>query len=60
MLIVAALAVKSDDGKMINALQKSWQKMTPAAHTEALKLKYGAREQSLIERALAEPNSPSP
>ncbi len=50
---LAALAAKSDDGKMINALQKSWKKMTPAAHTEALKLKYGAREQSLIERALA-------
>ncbi len=49
----AALAAKSDDAKMINALQKSWKKMTPAAHTEALKLKYGVREQSLIERALA-------
>ena len=49
---LAALAAKSDDAKMINALQKSWKKMTPAAHTEALKLKYGAREQSLIERAL--------
>lgn len=50
---LAALAAKSDDGKMINALKKSWKKMTPAAHIEALKLKYGAHEQSLIERALA-------
>jgi hypothetical protein len=50
---LAALAAKSDDEKMINALRKSWKKMTPAAHTEALKLKYGTREQSLIERALA-------
>ena len=50
---LAALAAKSDDAKMINALQKSWKKMTPAAHAEALKLKYGAREQSLLERALA-------
>jgi hypothetical protein len=49
---LAALAAKSDDAKMINALQKSWKKMTPAAHAEALKLKYGEREQSLIERAL--------
>lgn len=48
---LAALAAKSEDTKMINALQKSWKKMTPAAHAEALKLKYGAREQSLIERA---------
>jgi len=50
---LAALAAKSDDEKMINALRKSWKKMTPTAHAEALKLKYGMREQSLIERALA-------
>jgi hypothetical protein len=48
----AALAAKSDDEKMINALKKSWQKMTPAAHAEALKLNYGAREKELIARAL--------
>ncbi len=47
------LAAKADDEKLINALQKSWKKMTPAAHAEALKLNYGARERSLIERALA-------
>lgn len=47
------LAAKADDEKMINALQKSWKKMTPAAHAEALKLNYGAREKSLIARALA-------
>ena len=49
----AALAAKSDDGKMINALRKSWQKMTPAAQAEALKLSYGPREKKLIELALA-------
>jgi hypothetical protein len=48
----AALAAKTDDAKMINALQKSWKKMTPAAHAEALKLNYGERERALIERAL--------
>lgn len=48
-----ALAAKSDDEKMINALRKAWQKMTPAAHAEALKLKFGPREQTLIQRALA-------
>jgi len=47
------LAAKADDEKLINALQKSWKKMTPAAHAEALKINYGTREQSLIERALA-------
>jgi len=49
---LAALAAKSDDDKMINALQKSWGKMTEAARTEALKLNYGGREQKLIEQAL--------
>jgi len=49
---LAALAAKSDDEKMINAIQKSWHKMTPAAHAEALKLNYGPRERNLVERAL--------
>jgi DNA-binding FadR family transcriptional regulator len=48
----AALAAKSDDDKMINALQKSWAKMTGAARTEALKLNYGEREKTLLHRAL--------
>ena len=50
---LAPLAAKSDDEKMINALQKSWKKMTPSAHAEALKLNYAPREKSLIEKALA-------
>jgi hypothetical protein len=48
----ADLAGKSTDEKMINAVQKSWKKMTPAAHALALKLPYGPREKALIERAL--------
>jgi len=48
----AALAAKSDDEKMINALRKSWEKMTEAARAEALKLNYGDHEKSLIARAL--------
>jgi hypothetical protein len=48
----AALAAKSDDDKMINALQKSWAKMTEAARAEALKLNYGDREKALLHRAL--------
>ena len=48
----AALAGKSDDDKMINALRKSWAKMTEAARTEALKIKYGDREKALLQRAL--------
>lgn len=46
------LAAKTADDKMITALQKSWQKMTPAAHAEALKLNYTSREKDLIQRAL--------
>src|SRR5215469_13804160 len=48
----APLAAKTDDEKMINALKKSWEKMTEAARAEALKLKYGDHEKNLIERAL--------
>jgi hypothetical protein len=49
---LADLAAKTADDKTINALQKSWQKMTGAARAEALKLDYGEREKNLIERAL--------
>lgn len=49
---LADLAAKTDDDKMITALQKSWKKMTPAAHAEALKLNYSPHEKDLIERAL--------
>jgi len=48
----ADLAAKTPDHKMINALQKSWKKMTPPAREWALKLKYGPREKSLLDRAL--------
>jgi hypothetical protein len=48
----AELAAKSADDKMINALRKSWQKMTEPARAEALKLNFGPREKALLERAL--------
>ena len=48
----ADLAAKTAADKTINALQKSWQKMTEAARAEALKLNYGKREKALLERAL--------
>jgi hypothetical protein len=50
---LADLAAKSDDHKMINALQKSWGKMTEGARAEALKLNYGEREKALLHRALS-------
>lgn len=46
------LARKTDDDKMINALQKAWKKMTPAAQALALKLTYDPRLQGLLEKAL--------
>jgi hypothetical protein len=47
------LTDKTAEDKVITALQKSWQKMSPAGHAEALKLSYGAREKALVERALS-------
>ena len=47
------IATKTDDEKMINALQKAWKKMTPAARELALQLPYAPREKALIDRALA-------
>ena len=52
---LADLAAKTADDKVITALQKSWKKMTPAAHAEALKLSYTPREKELIEQALKSP-----
>jgi hypothetical protein len=49
---LADLAAKTADDKVITALQKSWKKMTPAAHAEALKLPYHSREKALLEAAL--------
>ena len=51
---LADLVAKTEDKKVINALQKSWKKMTPLGHEHALKLNYGTREKGLIERALCD------
>jgi hypothetical protein len=49
---LADLAAKTAEDKTVNALQKSWGKMTAAARAEALKLNYGEREKILLQRAL--------
>ena len=49
----APLAAKSDDEKMVNALRKSWEKMSETARVEALKLNFSDREKALMARALA-------
>ena len=50
----ADLAAKTADDKTINAVRKSWQKMTPSARAEALKLSYGPHEKALLKSALGE------
>ena len=50
---LADLAAKSTEEQMINALRKSWGKMTEQARAEALKLNYAPPMRALIERALA-------
>ena len=47
----AELAAKTTDAKMINALQKSWKKMTPPARELALKLDYAPKERLLLNQA---------
>lgn len=49
---LADLAQRSTEAKMVNALKKSWQKMTPAAREIALQLPLGPAEKALIEKAL--------
>jgi hypothetical protein len=53
------LASKTTEDKMINALQKAWNKMTPAAQAQALRISYGPHQQALLERALR-PSEPNP
>ena len=50
---LADLAAKSTDEQMINALRKSWGKMTEQARSEALKLSYTSEMRALLGRALA-------
>jgi hypothetical protein len=54
---LAELAEKTSADKVVNALRKSWQKMTPTAREIALKLSYAPRERELIEQALANPGA---
>lgn len=53
------LARKTTDEKLINALQKAWKKMTPAAQAFALALPYAPQHRALLEQAL-QPADPHP
>ncbi|MDB6024570.1 MAG: hypothetical protein JWM68_793 [Verrucomicrobiales bacterium] len=50
----AELASRSDDEKMINAVRKSWKKMSEAGRAAALKLTYTPKETVLLQAALKE------
>ena len=56
---LAPLAAKSSEEKMLNALRKSWAKMTPQAQAVARELPLGGRAKELLSKAL-EPDERSP
>src|ERR1051326_4435584 len=56
----ADLASKTAEDKMINAVQKTWKKMTEQARTEALKLSYTDKEKNLKKKAWAPVREPPP
>jgi hypothetical protein len=49
---LAELARKTPEDKVINALQKAWQKMSPAARALAKQIPYGEHEKELLNKAL--------
>jgi hypothetical protein len=54
---LADLAGRSEEDKMVNAVHKSWEKMTEAGRAAALKLDFGDREKRIIQLALASPTT---
>ena len=50
----AEFSAKTEPGKMVEILRKSWGKMSPAARDQALKLNLGDAEQNLVKRALGQ------
>jgi len=52
---LADLAGRSEEDKMVNAVRKSWEKMTEAGRAAALKLEFGEHAKRIIQLALAPP-----
>jgi len=48
----APFSSKYDDEKLVDIVQKTWRKMSPAAHQAALKLTLPGREQGIVVKAL--------
>lgn len=55
----ADLATRTDEQKLVNAVRKSWAKMSAAGHAAALSLSYGPTEQRILNQALAAPAHPA-
>lgn len=51
---LADLATRTEDEKVVNALRKSWAKMSPAGRAAAADVPLGERERMLLARALAD------
>lgn len=49
------LIARNPEDKVINAIRKSWQKMSPSGRAEALKLSYTVKQQELISKAIRDP-----
>lgn len=49
----AELAARTEDEKMVNALRKSWKKMSGKARTMAMDIPFGANEKRLVDLALS-------
>jgi hypothetical protein len=54
----ASLAAKTSEDKMITALRKAWQKMTPTGQAMARQMAFTPQQQSLLERALTTDEAP--
>ena len=52
------LMLKTSEDKLINALQKSWSKMSPDGQAHALRLRLGEKETSLLREALKDRIAP--
>lgn len=48
---LAELAKKTSEEKLVNALQKSWQKMSSAGRARALELEFPPAQRALIQKA---------
>jgi len=54
------LASRTSEDKLVNALARSWKKMSPAGRAAALELHYSERVRPLLARAIAEAGQGEP